>query len=263
MGYTYELEGKPNAQPIVYNFGGPLAVLGWFWFWIGLNVVAATPTAWYLPVYMTSRTAVAYIGAVLVVVATWMAGYALDESEDGMVNGLSRDSAGFGVGGVFFGTVSEVGPAIAITWFILGIAAFLPYFAGVVPILLFLALVGQGVVLAIVHQIACRSGVPSGRPEILTRWSQYSYLGFAVIVMLLMFSSGTSILSWNTLVRLVSSVVGVVFYSWGQYVLHQDRKRGKHWMETDQKNPNPIVFSHGIPMFSLGALLLAYSMTIP
>ena len=35
MGTLWELSGKPNFHPIVYNMGGPLFVWGWFMLWLG------------------------------------------------------------------------------------------------------------------------------------------------------------------------------------------------------------------------------------
>jgi hypothetical protein len=262
MGRSFELEGRPSQSAVVYSFGGPLLVFGWFWFWMGLNAVSALPDAWYLPVYLTTRTVLAFVGAILVVVSLWMAGFALDESEEGTANGLSEDSYGLGVApGIFFGKVSEIIIPVTIAWIVFGIAAFLPYFAGFWPILLFLAFIAQGVILSFVHQKAVRSGVPSGRPECLTKWNRFSYLGFAVLV-LLMFASGTLFLTWLSMVRAIVAVLGVLLFCGGQHLIQHDRKRGWHWMETSQVNPNPVMYSHGIPIFSLGVTLLAYAMTI-
>jgi MFS family permease len=262
MGRSFEVEGRPSQTAVVYSFGGPLLVFGFFWFWMGLNVVSATPDAWYLPVYLTTRTILAFVGAIMVVVSLWMAGYALDESEEGTANGLSEDSYGLGFApGIFFGKVSEIIIPVTISWFVFGVAAFLPYFAGFWPIMLFLAFIAQGVILSFVHQRAVRSGVPSSQQEFLTKWNRFSYLGFTVIV-LLMFASGTLLLTWLSMVRAIAAVLGVLLFCGGQHLIQHDRKRGWHWMETSQVNPNPVMYSHGIPIFSLGVILLAYAMTI-
>jgi MFS family permease len=262
MGRSFEVEGTPNQSAVVYNFGGPLLVFGWFWFWIGLNVISATPDAWYLPVYLTTRTTLAFVGAILVIVSLWMAGFALDESDQGTANGLSEESYGLGVApGIFFGKVSEIIIPVTAAWAVFGVAAFLPFFAGFWPVFLFLAFVVQGVILSFVHQMAVRSGVTAAQPEFLTKWNRYSYLGFTLLV-LLMFASGTLLLTWNSMVRTISAVLGVVLFCVGQHLIQHDRKRGWHWMETSQVNPNPVVYSHGIPIFSLGVMLLAYAMTI-
>jgi hypothetical protein len=268
MGHVYEVEGRSNNNSstgaTVYSFGGPLLVFGWFWFWVGLNVVVAMPSAWYLPIYLTTRTVLSFISACLVVVTLWMVGFALDESDMAVANGLSEESYGFGLApGIFFGKVSEIIMAVLPAWLLFGISAFLPFYAGYWPILLFFAFIGQGVILSFVHQRAVRSGVPLGQPEFLTKWNRISYVGFAVLVLCIFLSGAPLLLTWNSLVRTVSAIAGVLMFCGGQHLLQHDRKRGWHWMNTGQVNPNPIVYSHGIPIFTVGVMLLAYAMTIP
>jgi hypothetical protein len=48
MGDSWEQEGRPNPNPVVYNLGGPLFVFGWFLFWLGMAstaIVGRQPTA--------------------------------------------------------------------------------------------------------------------------------------------------------------------------------------------------------------------------
>jgi hypothetical protein len=258
MGRSFEVDGRPSESAVVYSFGGPLLVFGWFWFWMGLNVASASPDAWYLPVYLTSRSTLSFVGAILVVVSLWMAGFALDESEEGTANGLSENSYGLGLRRNFS---ESVGDYHTVTIRGLSLASAFALFCRSGPFSSFLAFIGQGVILSFVHQKAVRSGVPSGRPECLTKWNRISYIGFAVLV-LLMFASGTLLLTWLSMVRAIVAVLGVLLFCGGQHLIQHDRKRGWHWMETSQVNPNPVMYSHGIPIFSLGVLLLAYAMTI-
>ena len=71
MGTLWEVEGKPNFRPVVYNMGGPLFVWGWFYFFLGtcgvpamMNIAspyAGLPKA-VLPLYFNWRTVLAFAG---------------------------------------------------------------------------------------------------------------------------------------------------------------------------------------------------------
>lgn len=60
MGDSWEQEGKPNPNPVVYNIGGPLFVWGWFCFWVGMCGAEDVPENWQelsgLPIYLNART---------------------------------------------------------------------------------------------------------------------------------------------------------------------------------------------------------------
>ena len=63
MGDTWEQEGKPNPNPVVYNLGGPLFVFGLFLFWIGMAAtnqdIDATVTG-SIPLYLNFKTFCAF-----------------------------------------------------------------------------------------------------------------------------------------------------------------------------------------------------------
>merc|ERR1719315_941940 len=59
MGDSWEQEAKPNPNPVVYNLGGPLFVLGWFFFWVGMASTDQVDNSSGLPLYFTIRSALA------------------------------------------------------------------------------------------------------------------------------------------------------------------------------------------------------------
>jgi uncharacterized membrane protein len=118
MGFSLKLKDAPVSQPSFTVLEEP---------WLGRNVVSAAPDTWYLPVYLTTRTILSFVGAILVVISLWMVGFALDESEEDTANELSENSYGLGVAlGIFFGKVSEVIITATIAWIVFVVAAVCP-----------------------------------------------------------------------------------------------------------------------------------------
>lgn len=64
-------------------------------------------------------------------------------------------------------------------------------------------------------------------------------------------------------IRLVLSGSGAILIVAGQKIVFGDRKRGDHWMEAQEVNPNPIVYSYGEPLFMTGWILMSLAMSIP
>ena len=58
MGDSWEQDGVPNPNPVVYNMGGPLFVFGWFLFWLGVAGTTSEEDAERsgLPIYYNLRT---------------------------------------------------------------------------------------------------------------------------------------------------------------------------------------------------------------
>jgi uncharacterized membrane protein YccF (DUF307 family) len=65
MGDSWEQEGKPNPNPVVYNIGAPLFVWGWFLFWVGMAATTDIAENWQelkgLPIYLNVRTLLAFL----------------------------------------------------------------------------------------------------------------------------------------------------------------------------------------------------------
>jgi hypothetical protein len=63
--------------------------------------------------------------------------------------------------------------------------------------------------------------------------------------------------------KLALSLAGAILVILGQKTVFGDRKRGDYWMETQEVNPNPIVYSYGEPLFMTGWILLSIVISIP
>ena len=59
------------------------------------------------------------------------------------------------------------------------------------------------------------------------------------------------------------AVPGAILIILGQKTVFGDRKRGDYWMETQQVNPTPIVYSWGEILFMWGWILMSVVMSIP
>jgi hypothetical protein len=56
---------------------------------------------------------------------------------------------------------------------------------------------------------------------------------------------------------------GIICAINGMIQVFGDRKRGDYWMQNNQQvNPNPIVYSAGLPLFMLGWILLSWQMSL-
>ena len=83
MGDTWEQEGKPNPNPVVYNLGGPLFCFGWFLFWIGMASTSdVAEGASGIPIYFTWRTFFAFFAGIGMVPVVMFVDYAHDEGAE-------------------------------------------------------------------------------------------------------------------------------------------------------------------------------------
>jgi len=69
---------------------------------------------------------------------------------------------------------------------------------------------------------------------------------------------------WHSgVVAVILVSIGMVLIRWGLDVLHEDRKRGALWMETQTINTDYTVYSDGILLFPTGMFLWAWGLSIP
>jgi Ca2+/Na+ antiporter len=263
-GDTFDRAAVRNPRPVLYNVGGPLLVTGWLMFWIAMNYVdnsdftsnSLDRRTWYLPIYWTSRTAVALESALAIFGAYWATGYAQDEHDDtdqhpSILDGsrMFRPLKSF-----LFGRVMEMRLAFVITWFMMAVTAFLPTWSEggkFSSFLLFLALVAQGFAVGVQHVL----GVRGADEHKLQKWSRVSVALLAFIVLVVFLSKEFA----APMLTLLGSAAMVT----GWQLLQKERKRGNYWMETGQSNPFWTAYSYGVILFPLGLLLFAWGLSIP
>ena len=229
-----------------------MLVAGWFMLWVSMNFILGNPVGRVLPVYWTSRTAVAYEGALAILAAYWATGYVQDEHDD--VDTVSDDGRAVRpLNSSLFGGVMEIRVAFVVAWSMMAVAAFLPNFASghFWSIMLFLVLAAQGFAVGVQHVL----GVRVGDTHKLQKWTRVSAILHAVMVFLVFVSAG---FAGGMLALAGSLAMGA-----GWMTLQADRKRGDFWMETGQSNPKWTVYSYGVLLFPLGLLLLAWGLSIP
>lgn len=242
MGDSWEQQGEPNPNPVVYNIGGPLFVFGWFLFWFG--TASTTTAASGIPLFFTYRSALAFCTGAGMVPIVMVVDYAHDEGAEFL---------GFGTDGRFFGRFWESPIPFVSAWTLFGLASFLPFDGTSISVVQWIILgncILQGLVAGILIQTALYKGDLAGK----TRWSVPFVLLFLALAAELGHTGG---------VRLLLSLPGALLIIAGQKTVFGDRKRGDYWMETGEVNPNPIVYSYGEPLFMTGWIMMSLVMSMP
>ena len=249
MGDTWEQEGKPNPNPVVYNMGGPLFVWGWFLFWVGMAATPVAPaTATALPIYLNVRSALAFFSGCGMVPVVLFLDYAHDEG---------AEYVGFGTDGRFFGRFLESPIPFVLMWTIFGSASFLGLdntvaYSGNRELAILANCVLQGVDAGVLIQTALYEGDMSRK----NFWS----VPFVGLFLALAANVGQS---WGGKAMYLT-FPGAVLIVAGQKTVFGDRKRGDYFMQHEMReNPNPIVYSWGEPLFMTGWILFSLAMSLP
>ena len=245
MGDTWEQEGKPNPNPVVYNMGGPLFVFGWFLFWIGMAATDQVKYSVGLPIYLTQRTALAFMSGCGMVPIVMMLDYAHDEG---------AEYTGFGTDGRFFGRFFESPIPFLLAWTSLGLSALMPFNFAAATTRQWIILVNcvlQGIDAGVLIQSALYEGDMLRK----NKWSIPFVLLFIALAINIGIGGG---------VALGLALPGAILIIAGQKIVFGDRKRGDYFMQNNMKtNPNPIVYSFGEPVFMTGWIMMAWAMSLP
>ena len=248
-GDSYDRAGAKNEKAVTYNLGGPLLVTGWIMVWVAMNSHRDVPEGWYLPIYWTSRAAVAFDGILAVFGIYWAVGYAHDEYDEDPLDGSDPQPPN----SFFFGGINEIRASFVIVWLILGVASFLPYSAQgfFFPVILFFAILLQGFAVGVQQVLGLRA-----RDEMkLDRWTRVIGIFFVAIAVLVFLSHGIA----GGILCLCGG--SLIMLGW-DYLLH-DRKRGAYWIEKEEINPKHTVYSFGSLIFPAGLILLGWGLSIP
>jgi hypothetical protein len=252
-GDSYDRTGIPNTGAVVFHAGGPLILAGWFMMWVSFNLLEIQQPmmmwgvgAFYLPVYWTSRTAMACEGAFAIIAAYWLINHAHDEHFDGdnhIIN-MSRSRCT---------SVTDIRLSFVVSYAILGIASYLSAVGQkwFYPTLIFLTIVTTGFAAGVQQVLGLRAG-DAGK---LHRWSRVTLILMTIWSVLVLICHG-----WRAGILVY---LGTITMSMGYGRLHHDRKRGAFWLQTDTANPHVDVYSFGVLVFPLGVLLLAWGMSLP
>jgi len=246
MGDTWEKEGKPNPNPIVYNPGGPLFVFGWFLFWVGMASTNQGTFESGIPFYFNWRTALAFFAGCGMVPVVLFIDYAHDEG--GKYVGLGTD-------GAHFGRFLESPIPFFTMWTLFGLSSFLAVNNTMLDLdgrkcLLLANCVTQAAVAGLFIQTA----LYKGNMPLKNKLSMLFVLLFLALAFNIGFDGG---------IARYLAFAGAIFVIAGQKTVFADRKRGDYWMKNKEVNPNPIVYSVGEPLFMAGWIMLATAMSIP
>lgn len=258
MGDTWEQEGKPNPNPVVYNAGGPLFVWGWFLFWLGMaassddTVLRSTTKG--IPYYATARSLVTFAAGAGMVPVVMLLDYAHDHGAEWL--------GGYGTDGRFFGRFWESPIPFLASWTAFGMSSWVQPSSrnsssivdhkSISPLQYIVA--ANCVVQGWVAGVKIQTALYRGDLQSKTRWS-LPFVGlFAALATEIGMGNG-----WYGL-----SLPGAALIVLGQKTVFGDRKKGDYWMENNKKdNPNPIVYSWGEPLFMAGWILISTAMAIP
>ena len=246
MGDSWEQDGKPNPNPIVYNMGGPLFVFGWFLFWLSMASATGATADSGLEIYFNARTALAFFAACGMVPIVMMLDYAHDEG--GKYVGLGTD-------GKHFGRFLE-GPIPFLTlWTLFGLSSFIAIDNSfVTPDTRRWLLLANGILQAIMAGGFIQTALYKGNMVLKTRLSMLFVLLFLTLALNIGFDGG---------IARYLAFAGAILVVVGQKTVFGDRKRGDYWMLNKKVNPNPIVYSVGEPLFMAGWILLALAISQP
>jgi hypothetical protein len=291
MGESYDETGQPNtSKAVLFNFGGPLLMFGWFCFWIAHVAIHEHPNSDYIPFYPDLSTFLSFLAGTIVVVVYWLVGYALDEmpgsnggdhcpttgmnsnnadaiegggemplstqvdchgGEPDSLEALEKGHA-FGLEEYFFGYVFELKIIYAVAWALFGVAYIMrTYNKPEWPSVIFLLLaIATGFSFGLVQE----KGLRQKNIQAFTRWMRISDLFLVLLFFLVCCEKRPS--------AILTTGFGIVFMGSGLYHLHSDRKRGRHWLQTNQVQSPPVVFSHGALFYPLGMVLFAWGVSI-
>mmetsp|Transcript_34291 Transcript_34291/g.71388 ORF Transcript_34291/g.71388 Transcript_34291/m.71388 type:complete len:458 (-) Transcript_34291:259-1632(-) len=259
VGDTFDSEGRINPQPVLFNFGAPLLMFGWFWYWIGMNVLAYFNTGTFMPylhVYLGLRMIFAMVGAVLIVIVYWVIGYGLDEIENLSGEPDSAQSLqlapAFGMQSFFCGEVYEIKVFTIMAWASLGLAMFFPYdWDDYMDWVFFVGAVVMGYCVAMIEERGFRLRMAAQ----VRMWSTRAWFMLGLMAVIIPMQKGVHYFA------VILSVAGATGFGYGMKFLNQDRKRGEKWLETDEVQ-TPTVYSYGALLVPLSALVLAWSISM-
>lgn len=266
MGDSWEQEGKPNSNPVVYNFGGPTFIFGFFLFFVGqAQMNNPTGKAFFdvdcgtadcgIPLFFNLRTLLAFIGGCGMVPVVLFLDFAHDEG---------AEFVGFGTDGRYWGRFLETPIPFISMWTLFGLAGFLTqqndFTLGNEPrtwVVLVLCIF-QGITAGVLIQTALYKGDMAGK----NFYSVPFLLMFITLGVSVGFSPDFGSLNAGGLAMFLG-LVGAALIVLGQMTVFGDRKRGDYFMLNEKKNnPNPIVYSWGEPLFMTGWIVMSWAMSI-
>lgn len=249
MGDSWEQEGKPNPNPVVYNIGAPLFVWGWFLFWVGMAATTDIAENWQelkgLPIYLNVRTLLAFLSGCGMVPVVMFVDYAHDHG--------AEFTGTYGTDGRFFGKFLESPLPFLLAWTVFGASSLFNLEDGPGPrqYICLTNCILQGIVAGIFIQTALYKADMAGK----NKWS----MGFVLLFLSLAINIGL-----GGGLALLLSLPGAFFIILGQKTVFGDRLRGDFFMEhAGQTNPNPIVYSYGELFFMAGWISISLGMALP
>ena len=251
MGESWMRNGRPNWNYVVCNGGGPLYVVGWFFFWVAFSAMKGDEElvvdAPQIPINMSVRSAFAFLSALAILFLTVVVEYVTDEHDD-----LQE---GLGTVGQYCGRFSELFISLCFmaAFGFYGASSFFPSDTTIRKIfdaLLVFLLVMQGRAYGLLFQKA----IPNSDAN---RWSRLGRIILIIFGLLVVFQAFTG---WTSMLL---SVFGTVMIVWGHKHTMDDRKRGKLYLDTGKPNLHPVVYSLGPVYYAVGWILLALAMSIP
>ena len=240
MGTSWEEEGVPNPNPVVYNAGGPMFVFGWFLFWIAMVSTRDTGTS-DLVLHLDLRTAVTFAAGLAVVPAVFLVDHAHDEG---------AEFVGFGTDGSVHGRLFETPIPFIGAWIVFGLASFLgPTDSATGPLILAALSVTMGLFVG----LGVQKAIYLGKSDLVMQRAR----GFAIL-----FVAIAATIGWTGGPHRWLAIVGTVCVIAAQMTLMGDRSRGGVWMRTGKPHEHPVVYSYGVVFFPLGWILVSWATSL-
>lgn len=240
MGTSWEEDGVPNPNPVVYNLGGPMFVFGWFLFWVAA-VSTKESGAGDVVLHLDWRTAVTFASGLAIVPAVFLVDHAHDEG---------AEFVGFGTDGSVHGRLLETPIPFIGFWVVFGFASFLsPTDSATGPIILAALAITMGLFVGLWVQKA----IYLAQQDALMQ----RVMGFAIL-----FVAIAATIGWAGGPHRWLVIAGTVSIIAAQMILMGDRTRGRIWMQTSEPNPHPVVYSYGVLLFPIGWILVSWAASL-
>lgn len=179
-GDGFDRATVPNSKATLFGPGGPLVAAGWFLFWVAINVTQPEDNLkqrLFLPIYWTSRTAVAFEGALAIVVVYWMVNFSHDEADS-----TDPSQARFLIG------ITEIRIAFAVAYAMFAVSTLLDTNKRtlLLPIITFILLVAMGFATGVQHVL----GLRAGDGVKLYRWARVTMILSCFLALVVILSQG-------------------------------------------------------------------------
>eukprot|EP00934_Nitzschia_sp_Nitz4_P005880 Nitzschia sp. Nitz4//scaffold358_size24170//1680//3175//NITZ4_008428-RA/size24170-augustus-gene-0.43-mRNA-1//1//CDS//3329548993//5870//frame0 len=261
MGLTFDMAGEPYLNVPVQSLGPLTFIFGLFLVLAGTNGQAyAYLQNVYIPIYVGYRSILVFVAGLVIIVPSLLAlDMAFDQgSAVASSYSLSGNSMREASRSITFMTLEPVAASLETPWLFLfgwvflGVTAFMPFGFGFTLQKLFASLLC--VMVGGVYGLLVLPAYWKADKKEYQKWT-YVYYILKILLCTAIGFGGTN--------ELIMAVFGAILIFVGQSWEMSEKKKGNAWLESQQENPNTVVFGYGHPIYIVGWILFCLAMAVP